>query len=128
MNSNPRFYPKHLAKKYVQQWNEKVPEVSPPASLNEKNSVNSQQVAPALSDTNINGHRSGTPVGNGRVGFKSNEETSPGSLSSTSMNASSLDSSNTSKSSMVRMFLFFMSKCHVSNLDLCEHKNFKIRY
>merc|ERR1711974_35068 len=50
---------------------------------------------------NINGQRSATPVGNGRVGFKSSEETSPGStLSSTSMNASSLDSSNTSKSSM----------------------------
>ena len=59
MNSNPRFYPKHLAKKYVQQWNEKVvPEVQAPVAGAE-NSVNSQQVGPpALSVvTNINGFR-----------------------------------------------------------------------
>jgi len=110
MNSNPRFYPKHLAKKYVQQWNEKVvPEVQAPvAGAEAENSVNSQQVGPpALSVvTNINGFRSATPVGNERVsstGFKSSEDqtnSSPNSLSSTSMNASSLDcSSNTSKNS-----------------------------
>ena len=106
MNSNPRFYPKHLAKKYVQQWNEKVPEVD---VVDET----SQQVAPAPSVTNINGQRSATPVGVGSVGrvvgFKSGEETSPGSLSSSSINASSLDSSNTSKSSMVRLSTYL---CH----------------
>ena len=62
MNSNPRFYPKHLAKKYVQQWNEKVvPEVQAPVAgaAEAENSVNSQQVGPpALSVvTNINGFR-----------------------------------------------------------------------
>ena len=58
--------------------------------------------------------RSTTPVGNERVsstGFKSSEDqtnSSPNSLSSTSMNASSLDcSSNTSKnSSMVRIIFY----------------------
>ena len=105
MNSNPRFYPKHLAKKYVQQWNEKVP-----AEV-EVVDETSQQVAPAPSVTNINGQRSATPVGVGSggrvVGFKSGEETSPGSLSSSSINASSLDSSNTSKTSMVSTYVFF---------------------
>ena len=111
MNSNnPRFYPKHLAKKYVQQWNEKVPgSNSTPAESEENSSI--QQVsnlAPALLDTNINGQSTPPPVGNARIGFKSNEETSPSStLSTSSLNASSLDSSNTSKSSMVRHILFY---------------------
>ena len=105
MNSNnPRFYPKHLAKKYAQQWNEKDSNCTP-AESEENSSI--QQVAPALLDTNINGQSTPPPVGgNSRIGFKSSEETSPSStLSSSSLNASSLDSSNTSKSSMVRLFL-----------------------
>jgi len=100
MNSNnPRFYPKHLAKKYAQQWNEKDSNCTP-AESEENSSI--QQVAPALLDTNINGQSTPPPVGgNSRIGFKSSEETSPSStLSSSSLNASSLDSSNTSKSSM----------------------------
>lgn len=56
MNSNPSFYPKHLARQYVQQWN------------GNGEAMTSQQVAPAPVPTamNFNGHdqRSVTPVGN----------------------------------------------------------------
>ena len=51
MNSNPSFYPKHLAKRYVQHWNQEE---------------EGQQVAPAPLVTNINGQNviQCTPVSN----------------------------------------------------------------
>ena len=70
MNSNPSFYPKHLAKQYVGLYSEKQ-------VRNNGNSLNCQQVLPNFTNKN-NGQRSFTPVG-------SSTETSPSLSSSNSM-------------------------------------------
>lgn len=98
MNSNPSFYPKHLARQFVHQgWNQ--PElgdlqVSPPPSVH---------VPPASRVPKINGQppRSNTPVGVGNVSnlavmASNSTESSPNSMNSTEISISSRDGSRSS--------------------------------
>ena len=83
MNSNPSFYPKHLARKYVQEWNQAVEDIPP-----------SLQVPPASRVPKINGQRSVSPVGNSSTSVMASNstESSPSSMNSSEMSNISLRS------------------------------------
>ena len=71
MNSNPSFYPKHLAKQYVGVWNgDQVRSNTNPLN---------QPPAGNFSFTNVNGQRSVTPVS---VGGSPNHSMSPNAMDS----------------------------------------------
>ena len=115
MNSNPSFYPKHLAKQYVQQWkgSQKDHEFDHQRSLQQV-----PIVAPASVVTNFNGqsenNRSVTPVQQRVTGLFN--ESSP-TFSSTSMTSSSpLDYSNGSTSSSSSRLIMN----HTSNRKILE--------
>ena len=95
MNSNPSFYPKHLAKQYVGLYSEKQ-------MRNHENPFNQQQVGATKEAgacfTNINGKRSITPV---NVGDHLNEHSSFIGGSASTETSPSLSSSSNSMSAMM---------------------------
>ena len=97
MNSNPSFYPKHLAKQYVGLWNQDQTR-GHGGPLNQPVVVSPALGTPA---SNANGQRSVTPVGHGgiqhlnqstRITGGGSSESSP-SFSTNSMSPSIMDTS-----------------------------------
>jgi hypothetical protein len=79
MNSNPSFYPKHLARQYVSIWNGGGSERLPSAHVAPQQQQQVDKFAPAQ---NVNGQKSETPpVGSGRLAILNHHinsvETSP---------------------------------------------------